>query len=273
MTKYDVYGGRNVDQAPLMLAKGIVPVPAVEFMLNRDAIMQQHGDIYVDTSDLPAYGGKGRSDEIKMILTVNNQGKLTELGRKALGLINTSQERSNGAIILSNQIYDSLEGVGVIPISRKEVSGYGLDNRVWRILMRDPNEVPAEFAYDPARTLEAVQRTREGVRAKGLDNPMGVYLDDAEKHAKLRAWYVDGLEDRSDAIGRYGLDGDFGRFLGIAPEAPNAPSIAEPKKVSNTSVKTYTPADLQAFDDAMKGLEGIIQPTILKPFVNLRKKL
>ena len=32
-------------------------------------------------------------------------------------------------------------------------------------------------------------------------------------------------------------------------------------------------ADLQAFDGAVKGLEGTLQPNLLKPFVDLRKKL
>jgi hypothetical protein len=32
-------------------------------------------------------------------------------------------------------------------------------------------------------------------------------------------------------------------------------------------------ADLQAVDKAMKGLEGTLRPEVLKPFVDLRKKL
>jgi len=40
-----------------------------------------------------------------------------------------------------------------------------------------------------------------------------------------------------------------------------------------SNIKAYTMADLQAFDNAMKGLEGILHPNVLKPFVELRKKL
>ena len=104
--------------------------------------------------------------------------------------------------MLTDELYDGLKGPGVITLARNEIEGYGLDNRVWRILMRDPNEVPAEFAYDKVQTLEAVQRTMDGVRAKGLNNSMGVYLDSSGKHAKLRAWCVYGLVDGSDADGR-----------------------------------------------------------------------
>ena len=60
---------------------------------------------------------------------------------------------------------------------------------------------------------------------------------------------------------------DNGRLLGIAPEAQNASG----KGASN--ITTYTMADLQKFDEAMKGLEGTLHPDILKPFDELRKKL
>ena len=81
-TQYKAYSGRNVDQMPLMLVQDVVPLPTVEFMLNRESIMAQHGDIYADTSDLPVYGGKACSDQVKMILTVDNQGRITDLGRE-----------------------------------------------------------------------------------------------------------------------------------------------------------------------------------------------
>ena len=272
-TPYKAYSGRNVDQLPLMLAQGVVPLPVVEFMLHRESIMAQPGDIYADTSDLPAYGGKAHSDQVKMILTVDNQGRITDLGRKALGLINPSQKRSGGAIVLTDELYDGLKGPGVIPLARNEVEGHGLDNRVWRILMRDPNEVPAEFAYDKAQTLEAVQRTMDGVRAKGLNNSMGVYLDSSGKHAKLRAWCVYGLVDGSDADGRYNLAYDSGRFLGIAPEALSAPVEATSEASPSQVVKSYSSADLQAFDGAVKGLEATVRPELLAPFAQLRKKL
>ena len=272
-TPYKAYSGRNVDQLPLMLAQGVVPLPVVEFMLHRESIMAQPGDIYADTSDLPAYGGKAHSDQVKMILTVDNQGRITDLGRKALGLINPSQKRSGGAIVLTDELYDGLKGPGVIPLARNEVEGHGLDNRVWRILMRDPNEVPAEFAYDKAQTLEAVQRTMDGVRAKGLNIPMGVYLDSSEKNAKLRAWCVRRLESRSDADGWLYLGDADGRFLGIAPEALSAPVEATSEASPSQVVKSYSSADLQAFDGAVKGLEATVRPELLAPFAQLRKKL
>ena len=96
---------------------------------------------------------------------------------------------------------------------------------------------------------------------------MGVYPDSAGDNPKLRAWFVYGLEVRSDADGWLDLDNLCGRFVGIAPEAPNALG----KGVSN--IKAYTMADLQTVDKTMKGLEGTLHPDVLKPFVELRKKL
>ena len=270
-TQFKAYSGRNIDQIPLMLAQGVVPFSVAGFMRNRNGIMGQFGNIYVDTSDLVAYGGKKASDQVKMILTVDNQSRITDNGRKTLELISPSQKRRNGAITLTGELYDGLNGPGVITLTRNEIEGYGLDNRAWRILMRDSNEVPAEFAYDKAQTLEAVQRTIDGVRAKGLDNPMGVCLDGFEKHAKLRAWCVSALGAGSGARGWINLDNVGGCFVGIAPEAQSA--SVEATTVQDSGVKPYTIADLQAFDGSMKGLEGIVRPDVLKPLVNLRRKL
>ena len=51
---------------------------------------------------------------------------------------------------------------------------------------------------------------------------MGIYPGSANGTApEMRAWYVSRLGGRSSADGRYGLDDDCGRFVGIAPEAPN----------------------------------------------------
>jgi hypothetical protein len=92
---------------------------------------------------------------------------------------------------------------------------------------------------------------------------MGVYPDSASNDVKMREWIVNGLVYRSDANGRYDLDNDNGRFVGIAPEALSAPG----KGASN--IKAYTMADLQAVDKVMKGLEGTLHPDVLKPFAEL----
>lgn len=301
VTQYKAYGGRNVGQMPLMLAQGVVPLPASEFMSNREAIIGQFGDIYADTSDLVAYGGKRASDEIRLIMTVDNQGRITDSGRKALELISPAQERSSGAIVLSDELYDGFNGANVVTLSRKDLKKYGVDKNLtkaqvlnhsgWRVLLRHPDAVPAEFAYDKGFMQEVVGKTfAEMNKRHSYTEGMGFYPDASEKNAKLRAWVVYGLESRSVADGRRNLDSGRGRFVGIAPEAPNASievasgetlyknnqrtgSFADEFPDKSQTVKPYTTADLHAFDEAMNGLEAIVRSDVLKPFISLRKKL
>ena len=274
-TKYQAYSGRNVDQMPIMLARGVVPLTSAGFFQNREAIMEQLGDVYIDTSDLVAYGGKKQSDEIKMILTVDNQGKITENGRKSLELISPSQERTNGAIVLSNEFYDGLNHSGVVPLSRKDLKKYGIDgdlteaqvlnHPVWKVLLRHPDAVPAEFAYDTGFMQETVSRTfAEMNKRHNYTKGMGVYPDSSEKAPKLRAWYVDGLRYGSGAYGRILLVDGSGHLVGVAPEVQSASAgFTSPSQVENkseTRVESYTPSQIsKALKSAkLQGIESII---------------
>ena len=108
----------------------------------------------------------------------------------------------------------------------------------------------------------------QGKKRFGYDNAMGVFLSSTNGNSpEMRAWCVDWLVGRSDADGGVHLGSGDGRFLGIAPEALSAPG----KGASN--IKSYTMADLQAFDGAVKGLEATVRPELLAPFAQLRKKL
>ncbi len=281
-TQYRAYNGRNVDQMPSMLAQGVVPFSVAGLMRNRDGIIGQLGDIYADTGDLVAYGGKKASDQVKMILTVDNQYRITDNGRKALELINPEQERCFGAIVLSDALYEGFNDSNVVSLSRKDIEKYGFNGNLtqaqvlnhpgWRVLFRHPDTVPAEFAEDKGFMQEAVGRTfAEMNKRHGHTEGMGFYLDGSEKSAKLRAWFVCWLVDSSISFGWNLFDYDHGRFVGIAPEAQSA--SVEATTVQDSGVKPYTIADLQAFDGSMKGLEGIVRPDVLKPLVNLRRKL
>ena len=227
--QFAVYNGRNVDQMPLMLRQGVVPLSVAGFMGNRERIIEQFGDIYADTSDLVAYCGGRNPDEVKMILTVDNQGKITDNGRKVLELINPTQERTqSGAIILSNELYDGLNFPGVIPLSRKELEKYGVDTPLteaevlnhpgWRVLLRHPDAVPTEFAYDKGFMEEVVGRTFRQIDQNYLTDGMDFYFDKSEKSAKMRAWFIGRLEGGA-LLGRYDLAYGVGCVVGGAAEA------------------------------------------------------
>jgi len=214
---------------PLMLSLGVNPLSAVEFMRNRDAIFTQLRDVYANVSDLVAYGGKGASDEIKMILTMDNQGRITESGRKTLELINPKQERNSGAIVLSDELYDGFNGANVIKLSRKNLKKYGVNKRLtgpqvlnhpgWRVLLRHPDAVPTEFAYDKGLMQEVVGKTFAEMNSgrDGYREGMGFYPDASKKHAKMRTWCIGRLVLGSLAYGWLNLDHDYGHFVDIAP--------------------------------------------------------
>ena len=135
---------------------------------------------------------------------------------------------------------------------------------VWKVLARDQallNDY-VDYIFGEYQARFAKDTPLEDVRA------MGVYPSSAQGNTPdLRAWYVDGLEYRSGAAGVRSVDRDIGRLLGISPEALSAPGQ------SASNIKSYTMADLQAVDKAIKGLEGTLHQDVLKPFVDLRKKL
>src|SRR3989344_174795 len=225
-TQYRAYKGRNIDQMPLMLSLGVNPLSAVEFMRNRDAIFTQLRDVYANVSDLVAYGGKGASDEIKMILTMDNQGRITESGRKTLELINPKQERNSGAIVLSDELYDGFNGANVIKLSRKNLKKYGVNKRLtgpqglnhpgWRALLRHPDAVPTEFAYDKGFMEEVVGRTFRQIDQNYLTDGMDFYFDKSEKSAKMRAWFIGRLEG-GGLLGRDDIAYGVGCVVGVAP--------------------------------------------------------
>jgi len=226
----EVYGGRNVETMPKLLADGRVPMSASQLMKYRIAESDKLPDwknSYFDTSDLIAYSAKG-DGKVKFILTVGKDGKITDKGRKALELINPNSKRSSGAIELGDQ-YRILDGIEV-PIGNLGRTGDYLTqneilgNKAWRILARHPDEVPKEFAEDSNLLKEystwVVNQTKS-------DKNMGVYVDSLDASPKLRAWYVYRLGLRSNANGRDYLDDDYGRLVGLAPEA-HVPKIVKP---------------------------------------------
>ncbi len=236
-------------------------------------MIDQIGDVYVDTSDLALYGGEKRADEINMILTVDSQGRLTDNGRKLLELIEPRQRLVSGAVNVS-EFYDATQG---IKLSRKELEGFGvaralseehvLAHPFWRVALRHPDAVPAEFAYDKEFMKEAVRRTFAEMEERcGYTQGMGVYLAGAEKPDTMRAWYVSRLGGRSDADGGFHLDGDDGRLVGVAPEAQGA-SIgfvegAETLEEKNKRLGSFADVFPSKAETNVKPLENRVQAAL-----------
>ena len=253
---YKEFYGRNTEQMPKLVADGRVPMNVAQLMQRRldvrnsDAkVKSSYMDNYFDTGDGVVYHPDGR---VKIVLDSQHLRDMTP-----------ESPRNGGALVLTAENYDALQGeefkkgkLGKTGdwLSRADVKSHP----VWKVLARD--QVLLNDYTDYIFT--------EGKERFGNDTAMGIFSGSANGETpEMRAWYVGRLGGRSSAGGRIGLGDGGGRLLGIAPEALSALG----KGASN--IKAYTMADLQAVDKAIQGLEGTLHPDVLKPFVDLRKKL
>ncbi len=252
---YQEFYGRNVDQMPRLIADGRVPMNAAQLMQRRLDVRNADEDVkgswmnnYFDTGDAVVYHPGGR---FKIVLDAQPLREMT-----------ADTPRRGGALVLGEDVYKALQGeefkkgkLGKINgLMAKEVKAHP----VWKVLARDQELLDDFVDYIFA----------QGKEQFNYDNAMGVFPSSAGVDApEMRAWFVGGLEDNRSGAGDGDGLGYGGRLVGIAPEALSATN----KGVS--AVKTYTMADLQAVDRAMKSLEGTLHPDILKPFAYLRKKL
>ena len=249
---YKEFYGRNTEQMPKLIADGRVPMSVAGLMQRRLDVRNSDSDVkssymdnWFDTGDAVVYHPDGR---VKIVLDSQTLRDMTP-----------ESPRNGGALILTAENYDALQGeefkkgkLGKTGdwLSRADVKSHP----VWKVLARDQALLNDYTDY---------------IFTEGKHNTaMGIFPSSANgETSEMRAWYVSRLGGGSGADGRNDLDGGDGRLLGIAPEALSAPG----KGASN--IKAYTMADLQAVDEAMQGLEGTLHPDVLKPFVDLRKKL
>ena len=233
---YQEFYGQNVEQMPKLIADGRVPMNVAQLMQRRLDVRNSDKTVkgsyinnYFDTGDAVVYHPDGR---VKIVLDSQTLRDMTP-----------ESPRSNGALILSSEVYDSLQGeefkkgkLGKTEshLSREDVKAHP----VWKALAR--GQALLNDYTDLIFT--------EGKERFSYDTAMGVYPDSASDNVKMRAWIVYRLVSRSNAGGWDYLDGDCGRFVGIAPEALGAPS----KGASN--IRAYSMADVQT---ARKQLDQI----------------
>jgi len=253
--------GRNADKMPKLLGAGEVPMSVSGIMQARLEQGNEFTDLWnnwYDTSDLVVYP-KGNDKEMYVFLTADNQGQITQNGRKALELIRSNNLVSNrGAIV--EQLKD-LGRKGLIKVPRSKITtgsyltrNQVLDEQVWRILARHPDEVPAGFAEDK----ELLGKYFDEVASRTKDSKnMALYVGDSLRdQTTLKAWCVGRLEYRSLANGRSGLGDDDGRLLGIAPEAQGALN-------RDQRVNVYTPDQVRGALEEL-GFSGLTKTLIDK---------
>jgi hypothetical protein len=216
---------------PALLSAGRTPLSGAGIFDQRvNSDQQDWEDHYFDTSDFFGYADKKNPDEMKFILTVDNHRNITENGRKILEKITSKTIPINGALDATD-LYAESEG---IPLSRSEMEKYGLkrdlskqevlDHLLWRIVLRHPDAVPKEFAYDKGFMQQVVNHTFSEMESRfHYDTGMGIYLAAPEKVPTFRPAYVCRLVSGSRLSGRLNLVSDFCRLVGVAPEARSAP--------------------------------------------------
>ncbi len=281
MKKFEIYSGKSAWEMPNLRADGRVPMSVAGLMqrrLNLRSLRKYYlavKDFYMDnlfvTGDLTGQ----KENEVKLVLTTYADGSITPLGSEYLALINPREKLFSGAINLGvNDRYENLQGEGVITTEINKLAEIingdlneqqAKDSLFWRFMLRHPDEVPERFAISGLHEEVIPYIFAEGKERFGYDIAMGVFPDLDGNNPKLRTWCVGGLGKGSYANGRHHL-GTFGNLVGIAPDV-----LRLGKGASN--IKAHTMADLQAVDEAMKGLEGTLHPDVLKPFAELRKKL
>ena len=255
---YKEFYGSNLAQMPKLIAEGRSPMNVSQLMQQRlnyrngpQDVKTAYMDNYFDTGDAVVYHPNG---DVKVVLD-----------SQTLREMNPQSQLRNRALLLTDDVYKALDGevfkkgkLGKTETSltREEAKA----NPVWRALARDKSLLADYVDFTFA----------EGKERFNYDNAMGVYMGSCSGDApEMRSFCVGGLEgDGSVVDGRCGVDFDYGRLVGVAPEALGG---ALAKGVS--AVQRYTMADLQTLDKALGGLEGTLHPDKLKPPVDFRKKL
>ena len=209
---YKEFYGRSTEQMPILIAEGRTPLSIAGLMRRRlevlnssDEVKRFYWDNYFDTGDGIAYHPDGRG---KIVLDAQPLRELTP-----------SSQLRNGALVLPSGVYDRLEGV---EFSREDLAKYITGgrlkqgnvkkNRVWQVLARDEN-----LLNDYAKAVFSQLR-----EIYNEDRAMGLYRGSAENVPTMRSWYLYRLLNWSDAYGYVHLGYDYGRLVGVAPEAQRA---------------------------------------------------
>lgn len=160
---------------------------------------------YFDTGDAVIYHPDGR---FKVVL---NAEPMKELNPKS--------KLSNGALVLSEGMYDKLDGEN---FTREEVGKYGLVERLLTKEEAKKNPIWKALAGGDQALLDAYAdavftKAKEQYR---YDKNMRIWLSQPQSVALGRLWCVYTLDYYSSAYGYLCLGyGVSGRLVGVAPDA------------------------------------------------------
>ena len=132
---YREFYGRNIEQMPKLIADGRVPINVSQLMKRRldvrnsdDEVKSSYLDNYFDTGDAVVYHPDGR---VKIVLDSQTLREIT-----------SQSELINGALVLTEEAYNTLQGeefekgkLGKVNegLSREDVKAHP----IWKVLARD----------------------------------------------------------------------------------------------------------------------------------------
>ncbi len=241
--------GQNVREASEVKKAGRIFAPVYLIMERKaNSLKSDWGVNYFDSGDGFSYPAQGAYSDgrFKVCLCaqeLRDMDKNSELiGR---GLVIPSYEQVQGKDFKrTDAIFDEDLKEPQVP-----------EHPVWLELFQGNRELLGQVA-------QAIFKA--GKDGYGYDTMMGIYLAGEQAKPHMRAAVPFGLDGWSQLGCRYDLDIGNGRFVGVAPEALSAPAQL---------VKSYTPADLQAFDESLKELGRVVKADLLNPLSGLRRKL
>jgi len=205
---YKLFRGRSIDQMPLLLRSGRIPLSVHDGMILRLDIFNSNNrsdillvDNYFDTGDGAARNFDGR---MKVVY-----------GADKLRNMNFRSKLSDGGLLLTKKEYNELE----VPEFRKEdldkYTGRSLTkeevvlNPLWQALARDDLYLFREY----------VDMVFSEIKGRfGYSTGMGLYLPYIQKKPIMMLWCIGGLNGRADAGSGMGLNDNKGCLIGVLPK-------------------------------------------------------
>jgi hypothetical protein len=221
---YKEFYGPNKREMQKLVADGRTPMSVAGLMQRRlavkgaePAVQKAWMDNYFDSGDGIVYHPDGK---VKLVLDSQHLRNLTP-----------DTELVGGALVLPAGVYETLEGPEFTRAQLKKHVGNWLksdqakSNPMWQALARDQALLDAYVGHIYSEYQSRFAKTTD---LKDI-TAIGAFIVDQEslpKDVTMRALSVLRLESRSDVYGWCNLDLNYGRLVGLAPEAQGARNFA-----------------------------------------------
>ena len=215
--KFKEFYGRNTEQMSKLLKEGRIPLSSAGLMERKLEVLTASEDVkvtwwgnYFDTGDAVIYHPDGR---FKVVTGNNAEPVWKELNPKS--------KLSFGALVLPDGMYDKFNGES---FTREEIKRYGIAEKLLTKDEAKANPIWKALAKGDQTLLDSyVDATfKKAEKDYGYDKIMKIWLSQPlSQPLELlsgRLWCV-GLLGSGSYAGGSDLGGDFGRLVGVAPEA------------------------------------------------------